>query len=191
MLKKFAKNEEGSTIIEFAIISPVLFLIMLAIVEFSMVMYSTTVLDQALISASRAGKTGYVNATANGQCPSPVVNGTVVPQTQAQYINCIVGVHVSGLLNPNLLQISYRDTGSTVFNTSTDTPTYTSNCTNTPSQASNTLPLCAEGAQGAGDIVVYTVTYPWPIITPMIQHFLGTNGIYTLTASAVVKNEPY
>jgi len=191
MLKNFRKNQEGVTAIEFALVAPILFLLIMAIVDFSMIMFSTTVLNQAVISAAREGKTGYINTTSTGTCPSPVVNGIVVPQSQAQYINCLVGTNVSGLLNPNLLQISYRDTGSASFNTANDTPTATSACTDIPSQASNSLPLCAEGSQSSGDIVVYTVSYPWPIITPMMRNYLGTNGVFMITASAVVKNEPY
>ena len=47
------------------------------------------------------------------------------------------------------------------------------------------------GYGGAGQIVVYTVTYPWPLFTPLVSHFIGTDGIYTLSSRAVVKNEPF
>ncbi len=50
------------------------------------------------------------------------------------------------------------------------------------------------GATGAGDsddVVVYTVSYPWRLFTPLIGSFFGNDGIVTLTARSVVKNEPF
>jgi Flp pilus assembly protein TadG len=197
MLKKaetgILRHAEGSTIVEYAIIAPVLMLLILGIVEYNMVMYGMAVLDGAITIAAREGHTGYVNSTSSGTCPSPVVNGTLTPQTQAQYINCLIGVHVGGLFDTSKLQISYVDTGSSAFNAASDTPTFPSGpCTNNPALANPpTFPMCTESSQTAGDIVVYTVTYPWPIYTPIVQSFLGSHGTFTLSASAVVKNEPY
>jgi hypothetical protein len=45
------------------------------------------------------------------------------------------------------------------------------------------------GLGNPGDVVVYTVTYPWPIMTPLMKPIIG-NSI-TLTARSVVRNEPY
>lgn len=50
------------------------------------------------------------------------------------------------------------------------------------------------GASGYGtaqQIVVYTITYPWKLFTPMLSAIIGTNGIVGLTSTIVVRNEPY
>lgn len=50
------------------------------------------------------------------------------------------------------------------------------------------------GAAGYGtaqQIVVYTVSYPWTLFTPMMGNLVGTNGVITLTSRIVVRNEPY
>jgi Flp pilus assembly protein TadG len=50
------------------------------------------------------------------------------------------------------------------------------------------------GASGYGtqqQIVVYTVTYPWKLFTPVMSALIGTNGIVNLTSKIVVRNEPY
>jgi Flp pilus assembly protein TadG len=50
------------------------------------------------------------------------------------------------------------------------------------------------GASGYGtqqQIVVYTITYPWKLFTPMLSAIIGTSGIVNLTSSIVVRNEPY
>ena len=49
----------------------------------------------------------------------------------------------------------------------------------------------SSGYGSANDIVVYTITYPWPISTPIMSDLLGSSGIYSITTHAVVKNEPY
>jgi Flp pilus assembly protein TadG len=51
-----------------------------------------------------------------------------------------------------------------------------------------------QGTAGMGNqqqIVVYTVSYPWPLFTPMMKHLIGTNGTFNLTTRIVVRNEPY
>lgn len=50
----------------------------------------------------------------------------------------------------------------------------------------------ADGLGAADQIVVYTISYPWKIFTPMISNIIGdANGIITLTSHIVVRNEPY
>jgi Flp pilus assembly protein TadG len=50
------------------------------------------------------------------------------------------------------------------------------------------------GTKGLGaqqQIVVYTVSYPWQLFTPMMSAIIGTNGIVNLTSQMVVRDEPY
>lgn len=43
-----------------------------------------------------------------------------------------------------------------------------------------------------GQVVVYTVSYPWKMFTPMIGNIMGDeNKIITLSSRIVVRNEPY
>jgi Flp pilus assembly protein TadG len=60
----------------------------------------------------------------------------------------------------------------------------------------NSFTAAAAGGGGAGygtqqQIVVYTVTYPWQLFTPMMSALMGTGGIVNLTTTIVVRNEPY
>lgn len=58
LVKRISKNEDGATIIEFALVAPLLFLIVFAIIEFSLVMYASSVVENATAAASRFGITG-------------------------------------------------------------------------------------------------------------------------------------
>jgi len=71
----------------------------------------------------------------------------------------------------------------------------TENVTMTSSSYSSfTGAAAGGGAAGYGtqqQIVVYTVTYPWKLFTPMLAAIIGVGGIVNLTSTIVVRNEPY
>ncbi len=71
----------------------------------------------------------------------------------------------------------------------------TANVTMTESDY-NSFSSAAQGGGTSGygtqqQIVVYTITYPWKLFTPMMSAIIGTNGIVNLTSTIVVRNEPY
>jgi len=63
--------------------------------------------------------------------------------------------------------------------------------------AYNSFSSIGEAGQGttglgtASQIVVYVVSYPWPLFTPIMSNLIGTSGHLTLTTRIVVRNEPY
>ncbi len=187
--------QEGATAIEYAIVLPILLLLIMGIIEYSLVMYGEAVIEGATNYAARLAKTGYVNAATTGTCPSPSSSNT---QTQVAYINCIVGTRVAGLLTSSSVQVSASDYPAG-YSSISGVGYPTSNCTdtvNTSGPGGTQSPALCAGMGGsnlgsAGDIMVFTVQYPWQVITPFLKNVLGTNGIFMLRASAVVKNEPY
>lgn len=54
----FIRDKDGNAAIEFALIAPMLFLLLMGIVEFALVMFSMSVIEGASTSASRLGLTG-------------------------------------------------------------------------------------------------------------------------------------
>jgi hypothetical protein len=176
---------KGATVIEFAVVLPVVLLFIMGIMEYNMIMYGMAVIEGATNIAARAGKTGY---TASGE-------------SQQDYVYGIAQGLVSGLLDPTQLTISsksyanFADIGQPEPCISPPSPP----CPGTPGV--NFVDVNhngiwdsdqgAAGLGGSGDIVVYTLTYPWHITTPFLQNVIGNNGVFNLTASAVVKNEPY
>ena len=61
------RGERGATALEFAMIAPFYFLLLIGIIETSMVMFAQHVLENASATASRTGKTGYVSPTKTQQ----------------------------------------------------------------------------------------------------------------------------
>ncbi len=46
------------------------------------------------------------------------------------------------------------------------------------------------GLGGPGDVVLYTVTADWALLTPLIAPLMGEGGVMQLEASVAVRNEP-
>jgi Flp pilus assembly protein TadG len=177
---------EGATAVEYAIILPVVLLLIMGIVEYNTIMYAMSVLSGSTVAAAREGATGYQAAGSS---------------SRQQYIYSLVQSHSAGLLDPNKLTISSKSYANfaDIGQPEPCLKPAAGPCPGTPGV--NFVDVNGNGTwdqdQGAaglgasGDIVVYTVSYPWPIYTPLLKPFLGSSGIYTLKSSAVVKNEPY
>ncbi|MDE2030159.1 MAG: pilus assembly protein [Alphaproteobacteria bacterium] len=147
----------GVTAVEFALLAPVFFLMLMGITETCLMWGAQQMLESAAFNTTRLAKTGY---TGSGQ-------------TQQQTLSQILG---------NELQ-----TYGNLIDTSK--VTMTAAAYNSFSSASN-----GGGASGYGtqdQIVVYTITYPWKLFTPIMSNLIGTNGVVDLTADIVVRNEPY
>lgn len=187
MLKKIRtlyRNEHGATAVEFALISPLLMFLMMAIVETSLVMFVQNVLENATFMAARLGKTGFsedvgsredailtiLNDRAGTVLDTSRVNITTRTYTRFDQVGDpepFVDANNNGV----------RDTGE--------------NYTDVNGNGRYDTDMGAEGLGNAGEIVVYTVSYPWDIFTPMIQEFIGTDGVINLSARAVIQNEPF
>ena len=178
------RDARGVTAIEFAVIAPVLLLLMFGILEFSAIMLVSNMMESATAITSRLGKTGYVTA---GSSRSDTILASVRDRTQ-------------GLVNPALLSIAskYYSQFSQIgdpepwndanANGVAETGEYQD--INGNGQWDADMGLAGYG--GAGAVVVYTVTYPWPIMTPILREVIGNaQGNYVINATSVVKNEPY
>ena len=175
------RDSEGVTAVEFAMIAPVFVLVLMGIVEFSLVMFVTSVMEGATSASGRYGKTGY----------------TAAGSTRQQQIIDTVSKRTAGLLNPAQITVTtkvypsfdsinqeepYIDTN---HNGNHDTDElYTDVNGNGQWDSSGVA-----GLGNANDVVVYTISYPWVINTPIIAKFLGSPII--VSSRTVVKNEPY
>lgn len=180
--RTLACDNRGVTAIEFAMIAPVFVLMLMGIIEFSLVMFVSSVMEGATGMSARYGKTGYVAAGS----------------TRQQQIVATVAARTAGLLDPS--KISITSTVYSAFDKVNKPEPYTDSNGN----HSYTLgepytdingngqwdeDMGAAGLGNAGDVVVYSISYPWTINTPIMTAFLG--NIFTITSRTVVKNEPY
>lgn len=184
-LSPFKRCENGATAVEFAVVLPVLLTLMFGLIEFSLIMFTKSVMEGATTVTSRLGKTGY---TAEGQSRQDML---VALLTEQSY----------GLLDPEKIEIttlvyqSFDDIGAAE-------PLDDLNGNAFWDEGENYVDINGNGAWdnnmgeaglgNAGDIVVYKVEYPWPVATPIISKIIGNSeGNMPLEVSVVVRNEPY
>jgi Flp pilus assembly pilin Flp len=98
-LRRFARNGEGATIIEFALIFPFVLLITFGIMEISLYMVSMVTLEGGLKEASRYGITGQTGThPAANLVPTAFKSAT---DTRLETIGMILNQHTLDLINLN------------------------------------------------------------------------------------------
>jgi Flp pilus assembly protein TadG len=179
-----ARDVRGVTALEFGLIAPPLFLMLIGVVELGLMMCAQAVMDNAAFSASRVGKTGYVQSG----------------KTQEEWVQAAVVKAAADYLDPakiTFVRKAYKD-----YSEIGQPEPFTDDNQNgrrDPGEAytdvnGNGAYDTDQGRSGLGnaaEIVVYTATYDWGLATPMISHLIGTNGVVKLKSEIVVKNEPY
>ncbi len=177
------KDEKAVAAIEFAFIAPVLFFLIFATIEIGMVMVASSILESAVRIASRAGITGY----------------TPVGMTRDQYVLQVIDQNLIFLKPANVTFTTE------IYNTFSDIgqpePYVDANhnghydlgesFTDINGNGQWDADMGLAGSGGPGAIVVYKVTYPWQIVTPFLAKFFSPTGVFNITASMVVMNEPY
>jgi Flp pilus assembly protein TadG len=181
--QRFKTDETGVTAVEFALIAPVLMLIIMGTVEVGLMTAAQRMLDNATFTGSRTGKTGYI---ATGK-------------TQAQTIQDGIKKAAPVLLNPSkitLSSIAYPDYSYIKPEAFTDTNKNRKWDSGEPYVDANNNGKYDDGTGvsglgSCGQIVVYTATYSWKLFTPLLSRLIGTGGYVPLKSSIPVKNEPY
>ena len=183
-LRGLMRAEDGVTALEFAIVAPVLMMLVFSIIEFSLIMMVYNVMEGATATSSRTGKTGYT--------------GTGL--TRQQTILNAITTRAGSLLDPDKLTMTSKFYKQ--YDQINDPEPFIDANGNSMRDSGESFTdingngiwdadMGSSGYGSAGDVVVYNVTYPWPISTPIISQFIGNGGIFNITTHAVVKNEPY
>jgi Flp pilus assembly pilin Flp len=190
LLHRLHKAESGATLIEFALVLPPLLLLVIGMFEVATAMFVSTSVESALREASRYGITG--SQPANGQ-------------TRQQQILQIIRDHTFGFLDPATTAISFKtyasfqDVGQPEPFVDTPPPGPLANGKYDPGENFTDLngngqwdaDRGTNGVGNAGDVVQYKVDYDWHLMTPFLSQILGNNGVLHMSASLVVRNEPY
>jgi Flp pilus assembly protein TadG len=184
LVRRLWRDESGATAVEFAFIALGLIYLMIGIIEFSMAMTVGNSLEAATNLSSRLGKTGYVDEDADDQEETIRDEierrvGPMIDMAKLQITNEVYNDFTS-LNNPDILE---------------DKSEPPDGDTNDPGEWTDVdgdgFKDGAEGVGAAGNLVVYRITYPWQLMTPLVGQFVGNDGVIRLTAYSVVKNEPF
>jgi Flp pilus assembly protein TadG len=204
-VRRFARQSDGATMIEFALIFPIVLMITFGIMEISLCMASLVTLEGGLKEASRYGITSQSDAPPDAtKVPTAFKVGN---DNRLMTIGYILNQNTLDLIDLNAATITtqvyssfsavkdgepYSDLNSNgVYNSGE--PYSDTNCNGVRDGAG----AASSGVGASGNIVVYTVNYNWKILTPIIGQWLGkpdpsSPGRYmiSMSSSIVVKNEP-
>lgn len=183
MTKRLHKNNKGTMVIEFALLAPVFFYMFFGIIEIFSFMLAQGILESSVRQAARSGLTGYN--------PSGV--------DRDDYIRSLVEDKVF-FINPDNLNFDTQ-IYSSFSNVSQPEPYTDSNgdgyydvgevYTDINANGQWDEDMGVAGSGGAGDIVVYKLSYTWKFMTPFIGKFFSDDGTMDIVANTVVKNEPF
>jgi Flp pilus assembly protein TadG len=166
-LRRFRRNRRGSAAVEFALVAPVFFALLFAIIETAIVFFASQVLETITQNSARMILTGQAQTAAYTQAQFQTY---VCSQIPALFTCANVYVDVE----------SYSAFTGVTINSQIDT-------------SKNFVNNMQYNPGGPGDIVVVRLFYQWPLfVTGLgynISNLAGSKRL--LVATAAFRNEPY
>jgi Flp pilus assembly protein TadG len=167
-LRRFRRNRRGSAAVEFALVAPVFFALLFAIIETAIVFFAGQVLETVTQDSARMIMTGQAQTGgySQGQFKDYVCGRITV------LFDCVNGIYVDVQSYPAFTNVSITD----------------------PIDGSkNFIPTMQYSPGGPGDIVVVRLFYQWPLfVTGLGYNISNLSGSKRLlAATAAFRNEPY
>ena len=185
--RRLVRDDEAGTALEFAIIAPALFALILATIQLVLVFLAQAALETACEGSARYVLTGQAQTNFNGVYDSHG-NLTTTPQTQ---FNNYVCSQMQSFMGCGYLYAEVQS-GTSYSTVSLAEPTWTFD---TNGNVTNTMTY-SPGSQG--NIVVVRLYYFWPVISLLgfnitsVTDVANNNAMYdVLIATSVAKTEGY
>ena len=166
-LRRFRRSRRGSAAVEFALVAPVFFALLFAIIETALVFFASQVLETITQDSARMIFTGQAQTAG---------------YSQAQFHDYVCS-QIPALFNCNSVYVdvqSYPSFASVVINSQIDAS----------KNFINNMKYCPGNA---GDIIVVRLFYQWPMfVTGLgynITNLAGSQRL--LSATAAFMNEPF
>lgn len=168
VLRRFRRNRRGSAAVEFALVAPVFFALLFAIIETAMVFFAGQVLETITQNSARIVMTGQAQTAAYTQ--SDFKTKVVCPQIPALFTCSDIYVDVQSYPAFSNVSINSQIDGSSKF---------ISNMQYNPG--------------GPGQIVVVRLFYQWPLFVTGLGYNIANlaGSMRLLSATAAFQNEPY
>lgn len=175
ILRRFRRNRSGSAVVEFALVAPIFFGLLFAIIELALVFFASQLLETVTQDSARMIMTGQAQ---NGQ-----VTGCSTPCTQAQFKNLVC----------SKITVMFDCVGGISIDVQSYSAFNSVNIASPIDASRNFVPPNNYLTGGPGDIVVVRIFYQWPLVVTglgfNIANLAGSKRL--LTATAAFQNEPY
>jgi Flp pilus assembly protein TadG len=179
ILRRFRRSRAGSAAVEFALIAPVFFALLFAIIEVALMFFASQVLESITQDSARALMTGQAQTGAVASC---AVGGVATPCTQQTFQQYACS-KIPGLFTCANLYVdveSYSSFSNVTINSQIVGGNFNSGAM-----------LYNPG--GPGDTVVVRMFYQWPLfVTGLGFNIANLSGNKRLlVATSAFQNEPY
>jgi Flp pilus assembly protein TadG len=168
VLRRFRRNRRGSAAVEFALVAPVFFALLFAIIETAIMFFAGQVLETITQQSARMIMTGQAQTAS---------------YTQAQFKTYVCG-QIPALFSCNNIYVDVQSYGTSFGNVALNSQIDGNN---------NFVNNMQYNPGGPGQIVVVRLFYQWPLfVTGLgynISNLAGSKRL--LAATAAFQNEPY
>jgi Flp pilus assembly protein TadG len=174
-----ADSIKGSAAIEFAMVAPFFFLLLMGTIEAGIIFFAQSALQNAVNDAARMVRTGQTACFTTSA-------GTCQPITQAQFRTQICS-EASALL-------SDCSGASLQFDVNAYSAGFGGASNSSPLNANGTMPTLSNFNLGNPcEVVLVRAFYTWPVFTPMLNFFLANmaGSFHLLATAAAFRNEPF
>ena len=177
------RDSSGSAATEFAFTAPLLIMVIVAIMEFSMILFLTTLLEGSLRDAARFAVTGTT--------PIGMTREEAIVQKLQDATMGLVSIeqeNVSTLIYPAFSNVGQPEPyiDDSPSNGQYDTG---ESYTDINGDGEWSADMGKPGVGGECDVVVYRVESDWPLMFGLLAASIGQQ--FTISASTAVRNEPY
>jgi Flp pilus assembly protein TadG len=168
ILRRFRRNRRGSAAVEFALVAPIFFAVLFAIIELALVFFASQILETVTQDTSRLIMTGQAQSASYTQAS---FKDAVCAKLTLMF-DCVNGVSIDVQSYNSFSAVNIAD----------------------PIDAGkNFVPPNNYLPGGPGDIVVVRLFYKWPLFVTGLgfnpANIAGNKRL--LTATAAFQNEPY
>lgn len=205
MLKRLLQDTRGATILEYAVVAPIFFVLIFGILEIGLYMFHKVAIESI---TAQAGREASLVRTSKGNPGDPCYG----KPDQIAYIRCIVESKSEYLMHHQRIFIDVQrvDNGGV--------GTYAPDiCVDDPNNPNSTVQTCrlfedvnrngiydpantSLDAGTYGQLVEVRVNYPWQLMIPFLRPFIGRvvdtpkgparTNVIMITSSIVIRNEP-
>ncbi|MGU3314312.1 TadE/TadG family type IV pilus assembly protein [Sphingomonas sp. M6A6_1c] len=181
-LRTLAANARGATIIEFAMVVPVMLLLIMGLGDIAYQAYLQAVLTGAVQKAGRDG-TIQNNASANA--------GTTLDQRVMSQVVGVARTATGTSSRKSFGQFGYIAAEPFQDNNNNGVYDAATECfTDVNGNGTRDLDPGIAGQGGANDVVVYTMTVQFSRLFPLAK-MIGWPQRATISATTILKNQPY
>lgn len=179
LLRRLGRDSSAVTIVEFAMVAPVMLLLLLGLFDLGYRAYASSVLQGALHDAARMATVGgysmdQIDARVKTRLSNFATRSTVTTAAASYYE--FSGVSQPEKIVSDTVPLNAYNPGDCFEDVNGN------NAYDTDRGRS--------GTGNADDIVRYSVTITFPRILPM-GHLMGWGDTQTLTSNTVLRNQPY